>query len=535
MTGHREFDVVINGGGPVGMGLAVELGQRGVSVCVVERYPDPQPIPKGQNLTQRTVEHCRAWNCETELLTAHPLPKDAGNGGMTIYGTLLSDHALDWFNRAAVGAYYFARNARVPQYKTEAVLRARAAALEPVTLRYGWRGEGLSQDDNGVSLAVANRDSGETDAIRASYLVGADGSRSMVREMAGISQTRTDHDRLMALLVFESEELHALLQRHPGKAIYKVLHPDLDGYWMFFGRVDHGRSWFFHAPVPPGTTTENYDFRALLHRAVGQEFALDLTYQGLWDLRIAYADSYRQGRVFVAGDAAHSHPPYGGYGINTGLEDARNLGWKLAATLQGWGGDALLDSYDAERRPVFASTARDFIGRYIEKDRQFLRDFSPDRDFEAFDRAWRETQGDTWDVDMFEPNYQGSPILPGSTGAPSALGKHSFEARAGHLLPPPGQGGDRSVLDHLGSGLTLLSDDATCRTGFQDAADGLGIPLVTAALPPDWRGAYGTDRILLRPDRFVAWAGDAGGSPRDILAQCLGLGPPKIAAGETGA
>ena len=192
----------------------------------------------------------------------------------------------------------------------------------------------------------------------------------------------------MALLVFTSTELHELLQRYPGKAIYKVLHPDLEGYWLFFGRVDHGTSWFFHAPVPPGTTKENFDFKAMLHRAVGQPFNLEFEHIGLWELRVAIADHYRAGRVFIAGDAAHSHPPYGGYGVNTGFEDARNLGWKLAAVLAGWGGEGLLDSYEAERRPVFASTAKDFIERYIEKDRQMLAEFSPEKYMKAFLAAW---------------------------------------------------------------------------------------------------------------------------------------------------
>jgi 2-polyprenyl-6-methoxyphenol hydroxylase-like FAD-dependent oxidoreductase len=137
-----------------------------------------------------------------------------------------------------------------------------------------------------------------------------------------------------------------------------VLHPKLDGYWKFFGRVDLGTTWFFHAPVPPDTTRDNFDFERFLHEAAGAEFDVAFEHIGFWDLRFAVADTYRQGRLFIAGDAAHSHPPYGGYGINSGFEDAANLSWKLAATLQGWGGPGLLDSYTAERQPVFASTAR---------------------------------------------------------------------------------------------------------------------------------------------------------------------------------
>ena len=117
------------------------------------------------------------------------------------------------------------------------------------------------------------------------------------------------------------------------------------------------------------------------------EFDVEFEHIGFWDLRFAIADRYRAGRIFIAGDAAHSHPPYGGYGVNSGLEDARNLAWKLAAVVQGRAGDALLDSYDAERRPVFASTMDDFIARSIEADRQFLNTFNPAANRAAFESA----------------------------------------------------------------------------------------------------------------------------------------------------
>lgn len=516
------YDVIINGGGPVGMGLAIELGQRGVHVAVVERYPEPQPIPKGQNLTQRTCEHFIAWGCEAQLRAAHPIPAGAGIGGMTAYGTLLSDYTYDWLNRAAVREHYYCANARLPQYATEAVLRARAAELASVDLFYGWQGEALSQDEFGVALEIAERQRPGRRTLRGRYLAGCDGARSLVREAAGITQTRTDHDRRMALVVFRSPELHQLLQRYPGKAFYNVLHPDYDGYWLFFGRVEHGVSWFFHAPVPEGTSAENYDFAALLHRAVGQPFALDLEHVGFWDLRIAIADSYRAGNVFIAGDAAHSHPPYGGYGINTGLEDARNLGWKLAADLQGWGGRQLLDSYDAERRPVFASTARDFIERFIEEDRTFLEAYSPETDPE-FARRWSERNLDAAEVEAFEPNYEGSPLV-GGPGRPSARGSHVFHVRPGHHLPPARLCDGRTVQGALGPGFTLIALGAAPDTvaGFRLASEARGVPMTfIEATDQSACTRYGASLVLVRPDEYVAWAGEAC-EPAAILDRALG-------------
>ena len=517
----ESYDVIVNGGGPVGMGLAIELGQRGHSVCVVERHPEPQPIPKGQNLTQRTVEHFLAWACEADLRNAHPIPEGGGIGGMTTYGTLLSEHHYDWLNRAHVKDYYFAANARLPQYATERVLRARAAEIPGITCEYGWSGVALAQDADGVSLTVANASTGAQKELRGRYAVGCDGSRSFVREASGIPETRSEHNRLMALLVFRSEELHELLKRYPGKAFYNVLHPRFEGYWQFFGRVDHGVSWFFHAPVPFGTTVDNHDFRAMLHRAVGQAFALELDHIGLWDLRVAIANTYRAGRVFIAGDAAHSHPPYGGYGINTGFEDARNLGWKLSAALDGWAGEALLDSYDAERRPVFASTARDFIERFIEEDREFLNKYDPSRDMEDFTQAWHSRNLDADEVHAFEPNYEGSPIVH-SEGAPSAKGNHSFAARAGHLLPPPGPDGGHRILERIGDGFTLLATTPAHTKAFEDAARRIGAPFAAARLSVEEAAAYQADEILVRPDRFVAWTTGDGLEAEAVLARATG-------------
>lgn len=525
MTGEmeRQADVVIVGGGPVGTGLAIELGQRGIRTLVVERYPTPQRVPKGQNLTQRTMEHFHFWGAEKELRAARTVPKEYGIGGLTAYGTLLGDYHYDWLQRELVRPYYFTDNERLPQYATEDVLRARASEIDCIETLYGYSGEAIEEDADGVTVTAVPRDGGAPVKIRARYLVGCDGSKSAVRDMAGIAQTRSDHDRLMVLLVFRSTGLHELLKRFPGKSFYNVLHPDLKGYWQFFGRVDLGNTWFFHAPVPADTTKDNFDFTAYLHRAVGADFDVAFEHIGFWDLRVAIADSYRKGRVFIAGDAAHSHPPYGGYGINTGFEDARNLGWKLAATLQGWGGAGLLDSYDAERRPVFASTAKDFIEKAIESDRAFLETHDPECDRAAFEREWTARgSGARDEVNAFEPNYRGSPIVAGAGGATNAIGGHSFKARAGHHLAPRRLSNGENVYDRLGSGFTLLAlggDDGVER--FRAAAEEAGIPLTIVTDDAAGETAdYGARYVLVRPDQFVAFAGDT--LAPDLLARATG-------------
>jgi 2-polyprenyl-6-methoxyphenol hydroxylase-like FAD-dependent oxidoreductase len=509
-------DVVIVGGGPVGLGLAIELGQRGIRCILTERYAQTQPIPRGQNLTQRTLEHFHFWGAEKELRAARTIPPEYGIGGLTAYGTLLGDYSYDWLQRELVKPYYFTANERLPQYETERVLRQRLALLPNVQTLFGWDAQTFAQDEHGTTVTLTERSTQQQQVVHAAYAVGCDGSRSKTREQAGITQTLSDHDRLMVLLVFQSQELHELLARYPGKSFYNVLHPDLKGYWKFFGRVDLGNTWFFHAPVPMGTTADNYDFKAMLHEAVGAEFALKLQRVGFWDLRFALANSYRAGRIFVAGDAAHSHPPYGGYGVNSGLEDARNLGWKLAAVLQGWGGADLLDSYDAERRPVFASTIQDFIAKSIETDGDFLAYFDPEQDQAAFEAAWQaRSQGAVGEVHAFEPNYEGSPVVRHTqdANAPalvcSAKGSHQFKARAGHHLAPAIMRSGKNVFEALGAGFTLLTfGEPTAQTQiWVDAAATLNIPLtLVQEAASSETDRYEAMAILVRPDQFVAWA-----------------------------
>ena len=515
VTNEFDCDVLIVGGGPVGIGLAIELGQRGVSVIVLERSVKLHSIPRGQNLTQRTGEHFRAWKVLDGIEEATPIPRSFGNAGLVAYGSLLGDFSYDWMRRGSVGDYYFAPNQRLPQYETEKVLRARVASFDNVSVHFGSKVLSVSQNDEGANVTFEKDDQDGT--LQAQYVIGCDGSRSIVRESAVIEQDIDPHDRKMVLLVFNSTELHDILERFPGKSVFNVLNPELDGYWQFLGRVDLDGNWFYHAPVPAETTLDNFDFKAYLHQAMGTEFAIDFHHIGFWDLRIAMAKSYRNGRLFIAGDAAHSHPPYGGYGVNTGLEDVRNLGWKLAAVLDGWGTNALLDSYDEERRPVFASTSQDFIGKMIEDDRAFLKKYNPERNKAEFESAWKDrAEGGNDSVTRFVPNYSSSPIVIGGEGKTGAQDKHMMDARAGHHLAPAKLSGGRDLFDQMEGGYSLLcfGPKNDVHKAFEAAAESLNVPLtVIADEDSEALKTYAIRFILVRPDHFIAWTGDD--APRD--------------------
>jgi hypothetical protein len=461
------------------------------------------------------MEHFHFWGAEPQLRAARTIPPEYGIGGLTAYGSLLSDYHYDWLQRELVKPYYFKDNERLPQYETERVLRERLSEIACVETLFGWECQSITQNDTNTNVVLIERSGKGVRHICSQYVVGCDGSRSKTREQANIHQSLSDHDRRMVLLVFKSQELHTLLSRFPGKSFYNVLDPTLEGYWKFFGRVDLGNTWFFHAPVPLETTAENFDFKRYLHESVGAEFNIEFEHIGFWDLRFALADQYRAGRIFIAGDAAHSHPPYGGYGVNSGFEDARNLGWKLAAVLQGWGHPTLLDSYDQERRPVFASTINDFIAKSIETDRMFLKEHDPIQNKAEFQKAWnKRSQGAIGEVHAFEPHYEGSPLVwpsPQPDAVCSAKGSHQFKAQAGHHLAPSMLSSATNLFEELGSGYSLLcvGTQACVRHLWLQASEAEGMPL--KIIHQDVGGEadrYEAAWILVRPDQFVVWTSE---------------------------
>jgi 4-hydroxyisophthalate hydroxylase len=530
MGRSRRYQVVIVGGGPVGVALAVDLGLRGVSCALVESRTGLQQIPKGQNLTQRTLEHFYFWDVVDEIRAARVMPPGYPIGEVTAYGNLMSEYWHAAPGREVVRPYYFQDNERLPQYCVEEVLRTKMATLESVESRFGWTAKIVDQDDEGVHVTIAEEGGPRRDVLEADYLVGCDGGHSLVRSQVGIARGGTDFEQMMVLAVFRSRALHEGLKRFPDRSTYRVMRPELKGYWQFFGRIDIGEGFFFHAPVPEGSARDGFDFRGLMQDAAGFEFACELDHVGFWDLRVAVAEHYQVGRVFIAGDAAHSHPPYGGFGLNNGLEDVANLGWKLAATLQGWGGDALLPSYSEERRPIFKEVAEDFIAARIVRDGAFLARYDPERDRKEFERAWhaRETEGGTR-VQSYEPNYEGSPVVAGPPGGrSSAHGTHAFKARAGHHLTPQPLSTGRNIFEELRAGYTLLALDADDRTvqTFEQAANSLCVPL--RIVRDTCRGEltrYESRLILIRPDQYVVWTGDTQpGDVRALLAKAAGRG-----------
>ena len=296
------------------------------------------------------------------------------------------------------------------------------------------------------------------------------------------------------------------------------MHPDLQGYWQFFGRVDVGEGWFFHAPVPDDTHAGQFRLPRPAQKAAGFKFRCEFDHVGFWDLRVTVAKRYRDGRVFIAGDAAHSHPPYGGFGLNNGLEDAANLGWKLAARLQGWGGDALLRSYGEERRPIFEQTAEDFIAARIQRDGDLLNALQPGKRQGRVRAAWKQC-GDRRRLAGAElrAELRGLPGRHRPAGRREQRPRHAPARGApGHHLTPRAIDGS-NVYDELPrASRCWRSARPTRGRAFEDRAKSLGIPLKMVRDSYGGRAGYESPLVLVRPDQYVVW--NAQEAPYDIDA-----------------
>ena len=529
MTAAPDDAVIIVGGGPIGIALAIDLAQRGVPTTVIERHEEVGRIPKGQSLMQRSLEHFYFWGCVDELRSARILPPGYPIGGITAYESLASDYWYVPEGLGTVGEYFFQANERLPQYRTEEVLRSRAAQLPNITLRFGMTATEVVDDGNSVTItAHRTTDPADIESFVGAYVVGCDGGRSRVRELAGITRRTRDFGQKMLLTVFGSVGLHEGLARFPERTTYRVLNPKYHGVWQFFGRVKLGETWFFHGPVPNEMDeNDTEELHAMIEEAAGFSFECEFEHIGFWDLKIDVAETYRSGRIFIAGDACHTHPPYGGLGLNTGLDDVANLGWKLAARLAGYGGERLLDSYSTERQPIFAETGFELIASWVDEEERFFQTYDPKIDEASFLAAWNERTTGEFAPPWYEPHYDGSPVISGSDSHDIGIhGEHSFVARPGHHLAPCTLSSGRNVFEELGNDFALLAFDADASSieAFEEAAAHIGMPLrIISDSHAAERARYDASLVLVRPDHYVAWSGEqAPEELPDVLSTICG-------------
>lgn len=515
--------VLIVGAGPVGLALAIELGRRSIPCLVVERNDRVGHAARAKTTNVRTREHLRRWGIADKLRAASPLGVDYPSN--VVFCTRLAGPEITRFenaNHCAPGRNpLYAEHAQwIPQYSLEQVLREHAQSLPGVELRFQCELLGFEQHRDGVRATVRDLRDGREAAVRADYLVGADGARSAVREAVGARLQGEYGLSRNYNIVFRSPGLAAAHRHGPAIMYWQVnaLAPSL------MGPMDRGDTWFFMPTgVPEGMRASDLDAKALIARATGVDLPYEVLSTDEWVASRLIADRYRDRRVFLAGDACHLHPPFGGYGMNMGIADGVDLGWKLAAVLQGWGGAALLDSYELERRPVHERVLEESVANHAVLSNHLLAD-GLEAEGDAGDRARREVGARIQAAKLREFATLGvvlgsrcgeSPVIvPDGTPAPADdFVNYVPISRPGHRAPHAWRHDGSSLYDHFGLGFTLLASGNASEAALADAsrqARAVGVPLHVLRPREGGIGAlYPAAFTLVRPDQHVAWRADA--------------------------
>lgn len=527
---NDKFDVMIVGAGPVGLTMAIDLGQRGVKTLLVERNPDTGPWPKMDRSNARTMEIYRRLGL-VEQVRSVGYPAEAS---MDVFIVQSLSHAPLLKLHYPSVAQFRAQIAQcsdhsqplepyqlVSQNRLEPVLKEAAENTPNVTLLYGH--EMIDFDDSGDQVKMRCQMLGRDERhFSGKYLVGCDGGGSRVRKQLGIDLSGQGGLRKMMQICFRSEQLYDNIPMGKGRHYYFT---DPEGTAMIV--QSDLKEFTINSDVPEGI-----DYRAWVREKIGPdvEFDFDITNVSPWNLNLLLAERYRKGRVFIAGDAAHLMIPTGGLGMNSGVGDSIDLGWKLAATLQGWGGEALLDSYETERRLVGARNiessgwAAQGLGKWRALCTGAVNDDSDEgaairaqvgREANAHHRRVHEMVGAEYGY-----SYAGSPIIDGEVGTTVEWDIMRFtpSTAPGVRLPHIWLKDGTSILDLLGPGYTFVdltgeADTAAIISAFAAARAPLEILSKEEA---HVRDSYGCSYLLVRPDLHIVWTGNA--MPMDIAA-----------------
>jgi 2-polyprenyl-6-methoxyphenol hydroxylase-like FAD-dependent oxidoreductase len=521
MPAKEHTQVLIVGAGPVGLSVAIELGLRGVHATIIEQRLRTGPQPRAKTTNVRSLQHMRRWGVADALRSAAPLPYDYPTD--IVFATTLFGRTLAVIENAFEGAKIrdprFPEPAQwVPQYTVEKVLHDRMTGLSSLRFLSGMAFESLTQSASGVIATVRDLATDEQRTIHADYLVGADGARSNVRGAINAKMTGDHAFGHNYNLILRIPELRQTPPA-PRAIMYWLVNPESPGVFSPLDGVD---LWAFGVLLPPGVKEiPDSEVVSRVHAALGRPLRVEIVERDIWAAHRLIADRYRNGRVFLAGDACHLHPPYGGYGMNLGIADGVDLGWKLAAMLAGWGGEALLASYEQERRAVHQRTIAEAVENYKTLSTHLLR-ANIDDDTAAGEQARVEISEEikakktrefkTLGV-VLGSRYQNSPIVVDDGSAPPVEHPANYQpsAHPGCLAPHAWLEDGSSLYDHFGQGYTLLLLDGKAERHAQDiqrAAEMVRVPFKTLDLRnTDLRQLYQAPLALIRPDQFVAWRG----------------------------
>jgi 2-polyprenyl-6-methoxyphenol hydroxylase-like FAD-dependent oxidoreductase len=540
--------VLIVGGGPCGLVLAIELGRRNIPVILLEERTTPLRFPAANATQARTMEHYRRLGF-AEKVRAAGLPADYPTD--IAYFTRYSKHEIARFSlpsarearemvKTLSGSWSAAELPhRVSQMFVEDILRQEAAAYASVSVRPGWRMTGLR--DLGSHVEVDAEWSAGRVTLRAAYVVGADGGGSPTRKLLGygfVGESGVVRDFMggrMFAIHFRSAKLYDAIP-HPRAWMYWALNRERRAFMASI----NGRDEFnFHTQLHAGEASESItteQAKAMFQAALAAPLDIEVIAHSSWNAGYTLvAETFQRGRILLGGDAVHLFTPTGGLGYNTAVEDAVNMAWKLAAMWRGWGGAGLLASYQTERKAIaerntrYARTFADSVGLFV---------LPPEleQDGPAGDAARRVTSDHYNRHARFEFNipgitfggrYDNSPLIAsdGSLPPPDAANVYTPTATPGGRAPHVWLADGRSLYDAFHPEFTVLrlGPHAPDAAPFEKAAAELAMPLGSLALPESGvRDLYGADLALIRPDQIVCWRGNDCDEASTVLRRAAG-------------
>jgi 2-polyprenyl-6-methoxyphenol hydroxylase-like FAD-dependent oxidoreductase len=527
-AGAVDVPVLIVGGGPVGLALAVEVGIRDVPCLLVERGDGSVPVPKMTQLTTRTMEFCRRWGIIDQVKAAAWPPEHPGD---FVYMTSLTGFEL-W--RQPVPRYADRRESpytpeltrQCPQIFFDPILLNHARSLSPVTLRNRTELESFEQVDGHVVAHLRDLETEEARTVTSRYLVGCDGFDGVVRKAIGVEYEGSGILSFSVSIYFRSPEL--IIHHDKGwSRFYRLV--DSSGHWGDLIAID-GRELYrlTMLDLDPDTDLDSFDVAGYMRRAAGRDFTYEVFSVLPWKRRELVADRFRSGNVFIAGDAAHQMSPTGGLGMNTGVADAVDLGWKLAAVFDGWGGERLLDSYEIERKPVAVTAVTASSKAYQETVSLPVGPEIADDSPVGQEQRQRFAGAFAGLLPVSEPIteqtklgycYEDSPIIcsDGTVGPPEDSRTFIPSARPGTRAPHAWVAPGKSTLDLFGDGFVMLrvgrNPPSVASLFVAATTKGVAVQVIDV-LNPDTAALDEPRLVLGRPDGHIAWRGDS--LPEDL-------------------
>jgi len=519
----EHYPVLISGAGPVGLALAIELNWRSIRCLVVEQTDGSVDFPTTNLANTRTCEHLRRWGIADRMRFESGYPTDYPRNYLFV--TRMDGYEIARFDHPANGdpasRSPFSPEGRLWISKPyfDPMLHKHVATLPQVAVRYRVAFESFQQDEQKVTAKIVNVQTNKDETVEADYLVGCDGGRSNIRRALGIQYEGVFSQGMNVAVLFRSPFLKSI--SYGPAVMYQIINPHINGT---IAAVDGKELWRLNIRNVKQEQIDALNASEKLRQALGENIPFQLLDVRPWTGHCVVAEKYQVGRVFLAGDAAHLNWPTGGFGMNTGVGDAVDIGWKLAAMLQGWGGAQLLDSYTLERKPIAminVSEAAEMRASYdnqtpfspkigaIDDEGKLLR--AKARAAIMRTRA-KEFQHDSAGIELGY-RYENSPICVADGTPPPALDHGLYVpstwpgARAPHAWLKDG----RSTLDLFGKGFTLLdfSGNITNTSTITAAASRVGLPLQSIKIDdPKVRETYERPLVLVRPDGHVAWRSD---------------------------